>query len=316
MRYTFAPLEGVTGYVYRNLHRRWFGGVERYYMPFISVGQSRSFSPREWQDFCPEHNESGDLVPQLLGKDAEGFIWAARELRALGYREINFNLGCPSGTVTAKGKGAGFLTRPAELEAFLDRIFSALEGPISIKTRLGYAAPEEFSALLELYNRYPIAELIIHPRVRQDFYRCAVRMEAFEAALRHSRNPVGYNGDLMSLSDCAAVEARFPSVTSLMLGRGLSADPARLRPEKRTRERLQAFDEALYEGYRTMFGNDRNAIMRMKEVWYYHIHLFEGGEKLAKRLRRTTDRAEYCAAVQEIYRTLPLREHAVQGWTG
>ena len=166
------------------------------------------------------------------------------------------------------------------------------------------------------YNRYPIAELIIHPRVRQDFYRCAVRMEAFEAALRHSRNPVGYNGDLMSLSDCAAVEARFPSVTSLMLGRGLIADPALLRPEKRTRERLQAFDEALYEGYRTMFGNDRNAIMRMKEVWYYHIHLFEGGEKLAKRLRRTTDRAEYCAAVQEIYRTLPLREHAVQGWTG
>ena len=109
MRYTFAPLEGVTGYVYRNLHRRWFGGVERYYMPFIPVGQSRSFSSREWQDICPEHNESSDLVPQLLGKDAEGFLWAARELRALGYREINFNLGCPSGTVTAKGKGAGFL---------------------------------------------------------------------------------------------------------------------------------------------------------------------------------------------------------------
>ena len=246
-------------------------------------------------------------MPQLLGKDAEGFIWAARELRALGYREINFNLGCPSGTVTAKGKGAGF--DPSRRAGGVSGpYFSALEGPISIKTRLGYAAPEEFSALLELYNRYPIAELIIHPRVRQDFYRCAVRMEAFEAALRHSRNPVGYNGDLMSLSDCAAVEARFPSVTSLMLGRGLIADPALLRPEKRTRERLQAFDEALYEGYRTMFGNDRNAIMRMKEVWYYHIHLFEGGEKLAKRLRRTTDRAEYCAAVQEIYRTLPLRE--------
>ena len=179
---------------------------------------------------------------------------------------------------------------------------------------MGYAAPEEFPALLELYNRYPISELIIHPRVRQDFYRRAVRMEAFEAALPHSSNPVGYNGDLMSLSDCAAVEARFPAVTSLMLGRGLIADPALLRPEKRTRERLQAFDEALYEGYRAMFGNDRNAIMRMKEVWFYHIHLFEGGEKLVKRLRRTTDHAEYCAAVREIYRTLPLREHAIQGW--
>ena len=161
MHCDFAPMEGVTGYVYRNLHRAVFGGADRYYLPFVSVGQSRAFSRREWQDLCPEHNTAGDLVPQLLGKDAEGFIWAARALRERGYKEINLNLGCPSGTVTAKGKGAGFLAHPEELERFLDTVFSALEGPISIKTRLGFADPAEFEALAALYGRYPLLALLL-----------------------------------------------------------------------------------------------------------------------------------------------------------
>ena len=208
MHCDFAPMEGVTGYVYRNLHRAVFGGADRYYLPFVSVGQSRAFSRREWQDLCPEHNTAGDLVPQLLGKDAEGFIWAARALRERGYKEINLNLGCPSGTVTAKGKGAGFLAHPEELERFLDTVFSALEGPISIKTRLGFADPAEFEALAALYGRYPLSELIIHPRVRRDFYKAPVRMEAFAAALPGIRCPVCYNGDLLSREDCAALLAQ------------------------------------------------------------------------------------------------------------
>lgn len=314
MRVNFAPMEGVTGYVYRNLHRAMFGGVDRYYMPFLSANQSRVFSKKEWQDLCPEHNGFDDLVPQILGKDAEGFLWAVRELRALGYREINFNLGCPSGTVTAKGKGAGFLAHPRELDEFLDRIYSAVEGPISIKTRLGISDPAEFGPILEIYNKYPIAELIIHPRVRKDFYKHPARVEAFAEALSRSKNPVSYNGDLMTMADCKAMAARFPQVQALMVGRGLVANPAMLAPEKQTREGLRDFHAALYEGYREMFGNDRNAMMRMKEVWFYHIHLFDDHEKLAKRLRRTTDAAEYRAVVHEIYTTLPLRAEARQEW--
>ena len=314
MRYDFAPMEGVTGYVYRNLHRALFGGVDRYYMPFLSANQSRVFSGKEWQDLCPEHNGYDDLIPQILGKDADGFIWAVGELRALGYREINFNLGCPSGTVTAKGKGAGFLAHPQELDAFLDRVFSAVEGPISIKTRLGISDPAEFGPILEIYNKYPVSELIIHPRVRKDFYKHPARVEEFAKALAGSRNPVCYNGDLMSLRDCDAMAERFPKVRALMIGRGLIANPAMLTPEKQTREMLQRFHEALYEGYREMFANDRNAMMRMKEVWFYHIHLFDNHEKLAKRLRRTTDAAEYRAIVNEIYATLPMRDAARQEW--
>ena len=314
MRYDFAPMEGVKGFVYRNLHRSMFGGVNRYYLPFLSANQSRVFSKKEWQDLCPEHNGYGDLVPQILGKDADGFIWAAGELRALGYKEINFNLGCPSGTVTAKGKGSGFLAHPQELDEFLDRIYSAVEGPISIKTRLGVSDPAEFGPILEIYNKYPVSELIIHPRVRKDFYKHPARVEEFAQALAQSRNPVSYNGDLMSLKDCEAMAARFPQTKALMIGRGLIANPAMLTPEKQTRENLREFHDALYEGYREMFGNDRNAMMRMKEVWFYHIHLFDDHEKLAKRLRRATDAGEYRAIVDEIYNTLPMRDAARQEW--
>lgn len=314
MRYDFAPLEGVTGYVYRNLHRSHFGGADRYFMPFISANQSMAFSRKEWQDICPEHNGAQDLVPQILGKDADAFLWAARALRELGYEEINFNLGCPSGTVTAKGKGAGMLRDLDGLRAFLDTVFSALDGPISIKTRLGFAEAAEFEALLDIYNQYPLCELIIHPRVRQDFYKNPVRMDAFAAALPKCRHRVCYNGDLLSLEDCRALSERFPDVSAVMIGRGLIADPALLTPEKHTRSQLQAFHEEVYEGYCAMFGNERNAMMRMKEIWFYHIRLFEGGEKLAKRLRRATCAAEYRAIVQEIYETLPMRDHSDGQW--
>lgn len=316
MQYYFAPMEGVTGYVYRRLHRQYFGGADRYYLPFLSANQSRSFSKKEWQDICPAHNRDMDvpLIPQILGKDADSFIWAAKQLQSLGYHEINFNLGCPSGTVTAKGKGSGFLARPQELDAFLDTIFSALDMPISIKTRLGVLSEDEFPALLEIYNKYPIAELTIHPRVRKDFYRHPARRAAFARALEHSRSPVCYNGDLMSLEDCAALGRQFPQVEHMMIGRGLIADPAMLVPEKRTPERLRAFHDALYRGYCEMFGNERNAMMRMKEVWFYHIHLFDDHEKLAKKLRRATDAGEFLALTAEVFSALPLRGGARAEW--
>lgn len=316
MEYYFAPMEGVTGYVYRNLHRRYFGGADRYYLPFLAAGQSRVFSKKEWQDICPEHNRDMDvpLIPQLLGKDAEGFIWAAKQLQSLGYREVNLNLGCPSGTVTAKGKGAGFLARPKELDEFLDTVFSALDMPVSIKTRLGMKSEGEFDALLEIYNAYPVSELILHPRVGKDFYRRGVRFDAFVRALPRCRSAVCYNGDLMTREDCAALGRAFPQVRRVMLGRGWIADPALNAPEKRDRETLQAFHDDLYRGYCAMFGNERNAMMRMKEVWFYHIHLFEGGERLAKQLRRTSDAAAFLALTREVFRTLPLREHAIPGW--
>lgn len=175
MNYYFAPMEGITGAVFRRTHHEFFPGIDKYFMPFITPTTQEKLTPRQKRDVLPEYNEGVPAVPQLLTRTAADFIWAANTLASLGYAEVNLNLGCPSGTVTAKGKGAGFLAHPDELDRFLDAVFSACTVPISIKTRLGVHDPAEFEALLEIYNRYPVAELTIHPRVRQDFYKGRVR---------------------------------------------------------------------------------------------------------------------------------------------
>ena len=183
MEYYFAPMEGVTGAEYRAVHHRHFPGVDRYYMPFITPTQDRVFTPRELRNIAPERNVGYCAVPQLLTKNAGDFNWAAGELWAMGYDEVNLNLGCPSGTVTAKGKGAGMLADLEGLDRFLDGIFSAARGKISVKTRLGLRDPEEIFPLLERFARYPISLLILHPRVRQDFYKEPVRPDYFAREL-------------------------------------------------------------------------------------------------------------------------------------
>lgn len=201
MRCYFAPMEGITGYIFRNCHSRYFPGVDRYYMPFLSPRQDHNFTRRELDDILPEHNAGVRAVPQLLTRQPEDFLWAAGELAAMGYREVNLNLGCPSGTVTAKGKGSGLLARREELEQLLDGIFAAAPVAVSIKTRLGMHDPEEFGPLLELYNRYPVAELTVHPRIRSDFYKKPVRPAYFDLAVRTSRAPLCYNGDIITPGD-------------------------------------------------------------------------------------------------------------------
>lgn len=311
MRYDCAPMEGITGCHFRTAHHRWFGGIDQYYLPFLSPTHTHAFSKKEWQEVLPENNAGIHAVPQILTRDADNFLWAAAELVALGYSEVNLNLGCPSGTVVAKGKGSGFLARPEDLDAFLDRIFSACPIPISIKTRLGLIDPEEFPALLEIFCRYPVRELIIHPRVQRDFYRLPVRREAFDRAMHTCTLPVCYNGDLATAQQCRQLTAEYPSLRAVMLGRGLIGDPALARKAKggepADRETLQAFHDELYESYCTAFQSRRNAMMRMKELWFYLIGLFEDNGKAAKGLRKAPAPAAFEAQAAEIFRTLPLR---------
>lgn len=313
MVYSFAPLEGVTSSEYRRAHHRWFPGMDAYYMPFLTPTQDRVFTPRELRNVLPEHNQGFRAVPQILTKNAGDFCWCAKELAAMGYDEINLNLGCPSGTVTAKGKGAGMLADLDLLERFLDEIFQGFSGKISIKTRLGVADPEEFGPLLELFGRYPISLLIVHPRVRQDFYRHPVRMDAFQTAAECYAGPLCYNGGLVTAGDCRRFAQAFPQVESVMLGQGLLANPALVRQAKGgpgpDRDTLRAFHDQLYEGYLTAFGSPRNTVFHMKELWSYLSRLFEGREKPLKAIRKADDRPKYEAAVGEMFR-LPLRTDA------
>ena len=318
MRFYSAPMEGVTGWLYRGVHHRCFPGADKYFMPFLSVSQDHVFPRRELQDILPAHNEGVPAVPQLLTRRAEDFLWAAGELAAMGYREVNLNLGCPSGTVVAKGKGSGFLRDLEGLERFLDQVYAGAEGPVSVKTRLGVEDPEEFWPLLELYNRYPICELTVHLRVRSDYYRRPARREGLGRILRESRNIVCCNGDVNGPADLAALKGEHPAVERVMLGRGLIADPglaARLKGGPATeRGVLKDFHDALYRGYAQDFGSDRNAMLRMKEVWCYLEGLFDGGERIWKKLRRTGDPREYEDLVERVFGELALRSQAVPCW--
>jgi len=310
-RYYFAPMEGITGRLFRRRHRQFFSGVDLYFAPFLSPNQHHVFSTKELGDVLPEYNEGIPLVPQILTKRAEDFLWCAGELAAMGYRRVDLNLGCPSGTVTAKGKGSGMLEDLRTLESFLEEIFAASPVAISVKTRLGLVEEEEFEAILEVYNRFPITELTIHPRVQKDFYKGNVRMDAFEKALRHSKNPVCYNGDLITAAQCSAFAAAHESVGALMIGRGMLRDPALAQTAKGgaalEKEKLEAFCTLLYEDYCEAFHSGKNALRPMKELWFYLLPKFENSEKLGKQLKKSSWPEEYRAVVTRIFRELELK---------
>lgn len=315
MKLYFAPMEGVTDHIFRGVHHRCFGGVDKYYTPFFSPTNDGRFPPRDRRDFDPEVNRGMTVVPQLLTKYAEDFLWAARVLAELGFEEVNLNLGCPSGTVTAKGKGSGLLTDLASLERLLDGIFAEAPLPISVKTRLGWSEPEELARLLELFERYPICELTVHCRVKEDLYKKPARPWELALPLEKSSAAVCYNGDLFTPTDVAALQNRFPHLPAAMLGRGAIADPALFRRVKggaaASREELATYTDALFEGYCQGFGSPRAALGRMKEIWFYLSCLFEHTEPHMKKLRKSTDGGEYRSIVSRIFGECPLREDGV-----
>ena len=307
MRIYYAPLEGITDAAFRRIHHKYFPGIDRYYMPFLSPTIHRCFTNKEARETPPADSVPFTAVPQLLGKVPQDIAWAVEQCRDLGYEEVNLNLGCPSGTVVAKGKGSGMLADPDNLDRFLDEVFSLTDHPISIKTRIGLTEPEEFPRILEIYNQYPIQELTVHPRVRKAFYKGKCHMEMFEYALKHSRAPLCYNGDILSQGDIDTIAAKYPQVEAVMIGRGLVADPGMLVPGGTTPEKLESYLDELLETYVEIFGSRKNTMFRMKEHWFYLLSLFEDSEKLGKQLRKTTDYDQFRSLTHQIIHTLPMK---------
>ena len=291
-----APMEGLTTCLWRQVHREIFGGADRYYTPFLSPNANLEFQTKELREVTGGER---DLVPQLITNRAEYFIWGARELQKLGYDEVNFNLGCPGGTVVAKHKGSGLLTDPAELDAVLGEIFTALpDMKISVKTRVGRYDAAEWDRLLAVYEQYPIAELTVHPRVQKEFYHGTARRALFRATMERTKLPLVYNGDVGAPDDKALAWG-----CPVMVGRGLLARPALFREIKggasATREELSACHDALLKGYRDLFG-DLPAIHKMRELWNYLRASFADTEPYLKRIRKAKTLSEYLSAAQGI----------------
>lgn len=308
MKLEMAPLEGLTTYIFRNTHAKYFGKMDKYYTPFLSLHKEKEFSHKERQEILPENNEGLWVVPQVLTNSAEDFLKAAGKLKALGYEEVNINLGCPSGTVVPKGKGAGMLAEPERLEQFLTEVFENTPLKISIKTRLGMTDEAEWSRLLEIYNRFPLEELIVHVRVREDYYKKPVRPEAFAHTMEQSKCPVCYNGDIFAVEDYVALTKKFPNLPAVMLGRGLLRNPglAEEISEKSNafptyKVRLHAFHDELYSEYQKILSGDRNVLFKMKEFWSYLICNFPDMEKQLKKLHKTKSCAEYESWVRILF---------------
>ena len=308
MRYYFAPMEGLTDSIFRRLHHKYFPGVDRYYMPFLSPTIHRTLTHKEDRELPVADTVPFAAVPQVLTKVPGDFLWAAQVCADRGYDEVNLNIGCPSGTVVSKGKGSGMLRDVAALDAFLEAVFRDSPLPVSVKTRLGMDNPEEFPAILEVLNRYPIKELTVHPRVRKQFYDGSVHMDMFGYAAANSRNPLCYNGDILTLPQALAIQEKYPQVQSVMIGRGLVASPGMLTGSTDIAA-LEAFLNELTEVYTVEFGGSRNAMFRMKENWGFLHSRFEGSDKLWKALRKTTDAAEFKSLSAQILHTCPFRSN-------
>jgi len=318
MRLDFAPMEGLTTSLFRQLHHEYFPGVDRYYIPFISPTKEHKFTAKDLREISPEYNEGIPAIPQLLSKVSDDVIWAVWKLQRMGYTEVNLNLGCPSGTVAAKKKGSGMLSDLQALDEYLYGIFAGVSCAISVKTRLGVENPEEFDAILEIYNRYPIHELIIHPRVRKDYYKHPVRIEDFEKALQKSRNPVCFNGGIVTAQDFFECETRFPEVHSIMIGQGLVADPflaGKIRHNTSSdAKNLREFHDRLFDGYTERFGDRNNAIRRMKEFWFYLIRSFSDSDSYGKDLLKARDVDTYKQVVSSVFSNLTLLDDCPGGW--
>jgi len=300
----FAPLEGITGHIFRRAYNGIYGSdsIEKYFSPFLSPAEKCPITPREKRDITPENNEGIYLVPQILTCKSDYLIDATKELKAMGYTEVNLNLGCPSGTVCAKGKGAGFLPETLALQKFLDDIYSYADSDgmkISVKTRLGYYNPDEFYDLIDIFNAFPISELIVHPRIRTDFYKGEPRREYYAYALEHSRNPLVYNGNIFTVKDYEDLSGAFgSSLDPVMLGRGLISDPSLADKLKGVTSetdfvKLRKLHDTIYHEYQKIMSPDINVLFKMRELWTYWQVLFDGRERDIKKLLKAKKYAEY-----------------------
>lgn len=312
-----APMEEITGYVFRNVLEKHFGGVDKYFTPFITPNQNNIMKTKDGREINPLHNKGKNVVIQVLTKDAGHFADILPLLYDSGYREFNLNLGCPSKTVVKKFKGSGMLRDLNLLDDFLDEIFSKSfekynDIKISVKTRVGYNTDEDFGEIMEIYNKYPLSELIIHPRLQKDFYSGNPRMETFDIGVNKAKTLIGYNGNINSVNDYEEITKKYNDrISSVMIGRGAVMNPGIFRQiktgKKMNRDELREFMDDLYDTYSVEYG-EMDGMFKLKEVWFYVKDNFTDIDKPMKIIRKCKNKAEYLAAVREIFSNCTFNE--------
>ena len=319
MNYYFAPMDGITDFLYRQIVWRHFPYADKLYAPFIQPNEKPVIVPKEYKETCPENNKGIPTVPQILTRDAEGFIRLGEILEDMGYDEINLNLGCPAKLIVAKGKGSGMLSDLYYLEEFLDIIFThSWKAKITVKTRLGLTDNSEFAELLKVYSKFPIYELTIHPRFKSDYYSGTPRLDEFSKlssmisdgkCFGLHNTSICYNGDINASDDRDRVVDEFPFISSVMCGRGALANPALFRElkggQKLTKDEFISFHNDVYDTYKETVAKERYFLHRMQEMWTFWNQYFKFDQELITTLRRVSKIADFLEAINNLIDTIP-----------
>lgn len=303
-----SPLQGFTDFRFRNTFRKYFGGIDVFYAPYIRLTGKQEIKGSFARDILLENNSEIELIPQILTNDAEAFLFVARYVQELGYKELNWNLGCPYPMVAKRGLGSGLIKYPEKINNILDKVYSESNIEVSIKMRLGFESSDEILKVFPIFEKYPIKNIALHPRIGKQLYKGGVDLEAFQHAMASTHHKLIYNGDINSVSRFKEMEERFPTIDTWMLGRGMIADPflpemiegnTSLYPENKI-ERFGKFHDTLFYEYEQALSGPSHVLMKMLHFWGYFITSFPNSRKGLKKIKKARNILAYENAVKEI----------------
>jgi len=303
-----SPLQGFTDFRFRNAFQRYFGGIDYYYAPYIRLGGKLEIKKKDILDIAPENNQGIKLIPQIMTNDPLEFLFVANQVKQLGYKELNWNLGCPYPMVAKRNLGSGLIKNANQIDRILSDVYANTDITISIKIRLGYEKPDEIFDVLKILEHHPVKNIAIHPRIGKQLYKENADLDAFKKCLAHTTHTVIYNGDISTVNELRMLQSRFPQIGHWMIGRGLISDPFlpsmikaddAHHPPHRI-DTFAKFHDTLMESYREQLSGDAHLIMKMHQFWEYFIYSFPQKAKLLKKIKKSRKLSTYQAAVKEI----------------
>ncbi|MEH6680993.1 MAG: tRNA-dihydrouridine synthase family protein [Sediminicola sp.] len=306
-----SPLQGFTDFKFRNAFQQFFGGIDTFYAPYIRLDGKLLIKTSYQRDLQPEHNTELTVIPQVMTNDQEEFLFVVRYVQELGYKELNWNLGCPYPMVTKRGMGSGLIEDTLKIDALLDRVHSETDITVSMKMRMGYENSSEILKLLPILDKYPIKNIAIHARIGKQLYKGPVDLESFEKCLDHTTHKIYYNGDITTVASFKVLQQRFPMLDHWMIGRGLIADPflplmikgnTETYPENRW-DIFSDFHDTIFEAYDRALSGPTPIRMKMLGFWEYFSTAFPNPQKTYKKIKKARDVKAYLSATREIINT-------------
>lgn len=306
-----SPLQGFTDFRFRNAFHKYFGGIDTFYSPYIKLNGKLVIKGSYERDILPENNSTLEVIPQIITNDAEEFLFVAKYVQQFGYKELNWNLGCPYPMVAKCGMGSGLISNTSQIEHILKRVHNETNIIVSMKMRMGYENPTEILDVFPILEQYPIKNIAIHARIGKQLYKGGVDLDSFQKCLDTSKKKIYYNGDITSVNKFKELQERFPSVDHWMIGRGLIADPflpsmiknnTTEYPKNRF-EIFEAFHDEIYREYDAYLQGPTPIRMKMLGFWEYFSQSFSNPQKTFKKIKKANNSKNYEAAVKEIFKT-------------